>query len=318
MKRTESVPTQCFQHYNFRDGRHYPNVLSSDSLFGNTTITSVLNAEIRDYLVNPGLYEIHPMGYLPLRRFIRFFGVRNSSRETAILSFAATNNLDVFLVRSVIGFKPQMHLRKMYNAAKELQVPVLIVLKDVDLLFQQNAELGPQENYERTRNLLALTDELTSISEGGWPIWTVLATDHSRDLMFHLDKFFRPTTFWTGIPELRDLYDEVTRSRIFMHCLNKYIYDTGTGEFPFDRNPQLLLEFVISYATHCTFRQIDEFVRNVVCGWRQHVPRSEMSQLERTDQRLVPKTVAFIEAIRQSQTISTYPPFDGNVRPYVH
>lgn len=308
----------CFQHYAFRGGNHYNNVVPAEQLFGGISMLNALNAEVRDYLINPLLYEISPHGYLPLRRFIRFCGVRNSSRETTILSFAKANELDVLIVKTPIGFEPQRHLRQLYAEAKALNLPVLVVLKDIEVLFRHDPELGPQENYARTRNALAFADELSAVNDGGWPLWTVLLTDHALDLTPLLNKYFQATFFWSGLLDIHDLYDEVTRCRIFVHCLKRYVSDPGDGsEYPFDRSERQLMEFVSTYTVHCTYRQINDYVRNVVCRWRWHVPASDIPTLTLDDKRLVPKTADFMDAIRERQSIAAHPPFDTNIKPFI-
>jgi len=307
-----------FQHYVFRGGRHYNNIVPPEKLFGGTSILNALNSEVRDYLINPLLYEISPHGYLPLRRFIRFCGVRNSSRETTILSFAKANELDVLLIKTPIGFEPQKHLRLLYAEAKSLNLPVLVVLKDVEMLFRHDPELGAQENYARTRNVLAFVDELTTISEGGWPVWTVLVTDHALDLDPRLNHYFQGTFFWSGILELQDLYDVVTRCRIFTHCLQRYVSDPSDGgEYPFDHDEHCIMDFVTNYTAHCTYHQINDYVRNVVCRWRWHVPASDIASLTLNDRRLVPKTSDFMDAIRQHQSIVPHVPFLINIKPFI-
>jgi hypothetical protein len=77
------------------------------------------------------------------------------------------------------------------------------------------------------------------------------------------------------------------------------------------------VEFVANYTEHCTYHQINDFVRNVVCRWRWHVPANDIASLTLNDRRLVPKTADFMDAIRQHQSIVPAVPFDTNIKPFI-
>jgi hypothetical protein len=276
--------------------------------------------------VNESLYETSLGGRMPVNRFLRFFGAKSSSKETAVLSFAYECKLDVFLIRSPAGFEPQRHLKEVYQQAKELHVPVLIVLKNIDILFRKDKESSGSENNKAALNTYALADELQQIRDSHWKalntyalaeelqqirdshwkIWTIILTTSREPLFFEVDQFFQNSTHWAGIEEIRDIFDDVTRGTIIMDCLRKYI--APGAPLPFDGNPAAVLGFANQFTGNCTYRQIDEFVRMIVNRWKFQVPPGEMLLVGQTDVRLVPTTKDLIDAVRGKHTISPYPP----------
>jgi len=306
-----------FEHYQFSKGHHYRNVLNLLSLKGCDSILGVLRAEIGAVLDNYELHELSSSGWIPVYRNLRLYGVKNSSRTTSVLSFAQSRSVDVLMIKSAIGFEPQKHLRMIYSQAKNLNAPAIILLKDIDFLFRHEVDFGQQENYLRTRNALAFSDELRAIQESQFPVWTVLLTPHPLPLMYEVDQYFQGATYWTGDVKLGDLMDNVTRAQILSDCVQRYVNASWTGEIPFRRDENLLLNFARSYTTHCTYRQISDFVRSIVAERKRHLPSSELQCIQLDDPRLVPTTEEFFDAAQKKGTISQYPAGE-NVYPFIN
>jgi hypothetical protein len=306
--------TSGLTHYSFRL-ETYPAIVPYNELAGCKTITHTLEREIRTVLLNESLYETCLGGRMPVNRFLRFCGVKSSSKETAVLSFAADCKLDVLLVRSPSGFEPEKHLKQIYKQAKELHVPVLIVLKDLDVLFRYDKEFSAGENYKRTLNTYALVDELQQIRDSHWKIWTLILSTTREGLPFEITPFFENSTTWAGLLEHGDIFDDVTRAKIIMDCLKKYIPQGGS--FPFDGNATALMDFAGQFTQYCTYRQIEEFVRTIVNQWKYQIPQGELLLVNSGDTRLIPMTKDFINAVRGRQNISAYPAYEKNCAPFL-
>jgi hypothetical protein len=317
-RRSESpvkgMKSSCLTHYAFRT-EMYASVVPWPRLLGCQTIVRTLEREIRTVILNESLYETTLGGRMPVNRFLRFFGVKSSSKETAVLSFAADAKIDVFLVRTPTGFEPQKHLSQIYRQAKEAHTPVIIVLKNLDILFRHDPDASSGDNYKRSVNMYALADELAQIRAGNWKIWTIVLTTLNSPLPFDIDEFFQSSTEWAGLPEIGDIFDAKTRARMLLECLRKYIPDTGS--FPFDHNAAATLNFANEYTQYCTYKQIDEFVRSVVNRWKFQIPSEELLLVDQHDTRLIPTTKDFTGAVRGRETISQYPPLEGNVARFI-
>jgi hypothetical protein len=305
--------TSGLVHYSRRLNT-FPPAVPYDLLRGCTTITQTLEREIRNVILNENLYEISFEGRMPVNRFLRFFGAKSSSKETAVLSFAFEHKLEVLMIRSPTGFEPQRHLKELYSQAKELQTPVLIVLKNIDMLFQHDKDISGGEAYKRALNTYAFAEELQQIRESRWKVWTIILTTSRVQLYFDVDIFFQHSTEWAGLPEIGDIFDDKTRGTIIIDCLRKYV--APGARLPFDANAAEVLAFAGQFTSCCTYRQIDEFVRTIVNRWKFLVPPRDMLVMGQGDTRLVPTTKDFIDAMRGKQSISAYPATD-NISPFL-
>lgn len=310
----EDDKASCFRHLDFTS-QTYADVVPYSHLRGCVSIVSTLEREIRTVLLNQDIYETSLGGLIPVMRFLRINGVKNSSKQTAVLSFASDARLDVFLVRTPIGFEPQKHLREIYKQAKELHRPVLVVLKNVDALFRHDKDLQNGQNYKRTENMLQFSEELKLVKESCWKIWTIMLNPTPEPFFLEIDKFFQRSTIWAGCRVVGDIFDDLTRSKILMDALHRYIPDGPN--FPFDHSATDLLAFVTNFTSYCTYTQIEEFVRHIVSGCKYNIPAGELQLLPPTDSRLVPRTADFMTAVREKQTISMFTPYDWNVAPFV-
>jgi len=308
------MKTSGLIHFSFRLEAD-PSVVPYNMLRGCDGIKQTLEREIRTVLLNEGLYETSMLGRMPVNRFLRFQGVKSSSKETAVLSFAADCALDVFLARTPNGFEPQKHLKQIYLQAKELHVPVIVVLKNLDLLFRYDKDASSGDNYKRALNMFALAEELRQVHAGHWKIWTILLTTNLAPFGFDVDQYFLNSTEWAGNADIGDIFDDMTRAKILKDCLLKYIPEGDA--FPFDNNISALLGFSNQFTQHCTYRQIEEFVRSIVNRWKYQIPPGEILLVGHNDTRLIPTTSDFVNAVKGKQSISPYPVFDWNIAPFV-
>lgn len=317
-RRSESpvkgMKSSCLTHYAFRT-EMYASVVPWGSLLGCQAIVRTLEREIRTVILNESLYETTIGGKMPVSRFLRFFGVKSSSKETAVLSFAAECKIDVFLVRTPTGFEPQKHLTQIYTQAKEMHTPVIVILKNLDILFRPDKDASSNDNYKRIVNMYALADELGQIRKGKWKIWTIILTTNKEPWFFDVDEFFHTSTEWAGMRELGDIFDSKTRAKMLLRCIRTYISEAGS--FPFDRNAAAALGFANEFTQYCTFKQIDEFVRSIVNRWKFQVPPEELLSVGHDDARLVPTTQDFVNAVRGRDSISQYPAHEGNIAPFL-
>src|SRR3569832_60897 len=122
----------AYRHYQFSTGADTDDALPWGEVIGCDSMKHALGMEVREVLANQLIYEFSGEHGRPVQRFLRFYGVTHSSKTTVTFSFAAVNGIDVLFVRNLIGFEPHVHLPLVYQHARELGKPVLVVLKNID------------------------------------------------------------------------------------------------------------------------------------------------------------------------------------------
>src|SRR6266571_2041376 len=90
---TEKSGGWCFTYYDFIQNE-YDNVIQLENLIGCSTMINSMTVEIGNVITNPSIYEITQSGKLPVFKFMRFYGCKNSSKLTAILSFACNKQIN--------------------------------------------------------------------------------------------------------------------------------------------------------------------------------------------------------------------------------
>lgn len=298
---TFATNPDCFKRYGW--------VVPREQLFGRLKILETLQSEIALPLAQPEKFEVlseSGLGY-PLNRCLRFFGVANSSKRTAVLSFAHSENIDVFEMNSDIGLEPELHIPKLFRLAKQNQRPTIILLRRFSKVFSLDfsAENSSREELHwRSSAVHYISNEIESLLSSRSKIWVVLLSDTRPVAPYDVDKYFSSTTFWNFFPVDTGPYDtlkDADRAMIITSLVNAY--NPCRTEFPMDQ--ESLLMFCFNYAKHCTYRQIREFVRAV------------FTELRRTEGSFAADTFETYLKSRNMTTISLYNPFDVNVSAFL-
>lgn len=309
----QEKPLRCVEVLEFSK-QSDPSVVPLDELIGCRAIIDCLDAEIGVPLRNGALFELNGKGLLPVNRFFRFFGVEGSSKRTAVLSFAMHHKIDVFLVRSSLGFRPARHLPELYEKLRRYDKPGMIVFSNVEHLF-----------FEDPSNILAFSHCLQRVHESQFALWTIMTTSCKTQLPFSIDKFFAQTTMWNGLsmhmPDghvVFELFSPLDRMKILSRCIAKYTPDKGS--FPWPDNHELVL-FVEKYTAACTFGQIEQFVRRAFHRRRQELVNELRAGIILEPAKLVPTKNHFFQCLAITdggfQSISLYPARAQNIELFV-
>ena len=313
-----------YRHYQFRTGADTGEALPWEEVIGCDGMKHALGTEIREVLANQLLYELWGEHGKPVQRFLRFYGVPHSSKSTAILSFAAWNRIDVLFVRNLIGFDPHVHLLQIYQHARELGQPVMVVLKNIDSALRTHVPhphepgklivdpmLSPLDYQRHTRNINMMENCLQDIQQSRYPIWTIMLTDNKRPLPFEVDQFFDTFVYWNGCNDPVDIFSEFDRMRILARCVYRY----QDGVFEMNEGEQRELA---EHGQFTTFNQIERFVRKAAAIWKRRIPPTDRISLNPTDPRLLITLEDVMEVLRmQSSSISLYPAYEANILPFV-
>lgn len=303
----------CVEEYDFAN-KSYSNVVDSDNLVGCETIVSKLTHEITFPLKNPTYFELFDGGTLPVNRFIRFFGVKHSSKRTAVLSFAKTQAIYTSVIKSVLEFKPRRDLPRLMEIHQQHTAPSLIVLSNIEELFIPKQPNGPE--IENCKILSACIDE---IEEMCLPIWIVFLTTAKSGFLFDIDKHFSQHTLWTGIlTPMLELFTIIQRMEIITICIKRY--SNNADKFPW-KDLSDLREFVEKYTAYCTFNEINAFVKRVFNLKRYEVCSAFAQQnsvfVASNIDELIPDANDFYRCLcREGSSIVAYPTLDENINVY--
>lgn len=341
---TGKSPSWNFTLYDFVQ-EEYGNVVKLENLVGCSAVVDTITVEIANVIRNASIYEVSCAGRLPVSKFMRFIGIKNSSKLTAVLACANHYQINVVLVDTISNFKPTVHLKQIYDYAKNANTPTIIVLKDIDDLFRQDKKTpffdSPEKstlqdqlssafcrlsqlhekmysedvNWRHNLNMAAFVNELEYISRNPeLMIWTILITQNPAPLFYEIDSFFQYNTLWTGNPQYCDIFTNIERAKILRLLFRKYFPSNCT----LFENPADLLLFCKTFTGSCTFHQLELFVRERANRWKAIVPIQEMASLKEDDPRLAITDVMLCEdpRLRRDQSISLYPAHAMNVKKY--
>jgi len=308
-------PLRCVESYEFSQCT-YGNVVPRSELYGCRTMLTVLDEEIGIPLRHPTKFELTPTGTLPTCRCVRFFGVENSSKTTAVLSFAMDRKIDVLVIRTITGFRPAAQLAAIYEKLHRFDRPGIVLFSGVESMF-----------FTDEANIVALRDCLRRVQESQYLLWTVMTTSSMDALPYQIDKYFSEKTQWSGIliedPEKRrppepELFTALDRVKMMTSCISRFCRQPELFPWPKDRE---LVEFVEKHTSYCTFTQIHQFVRKVFNLKRRESNQALLLGLAVPDENLVPSKEYFYQCLRpgpgDSPTISLYDPQQQNVNFYL-
>lgn len=314
-KLADSSSNWRFTFFNFVNNE-YDNVVKLENLVGCRAIIDTLTVEVGNVIRNPTIYEVSCAGKLPVSKCIRFTGIKHSSKLTAVLSFAYAYEINVVLVDTLSDLKPTIHLKKIYEYAKESKTPILVVLKDIDDLFRQDpAMYSAETNWRHHLNMAAFVNELSYVNKNPeLLIWTILITKNPTPLFYDLDCFFQSNTLWTGNPLYSDIFTDVERARILRMLFKKY-FPSSCNLF---ENAAELLLFCKTFTGSCTFNQLELYIRERANRWKSIIPIQEMISLKSDDPRFVITNEMLKEdpRLRRNQSISMYSAHQENVQKY--
>lgn len=255
-------------HYPFSTdsecNRMFPWVIPRADFFGRSKIMEVLEYEVCKPMYEPESFEVlstRDQGF-PLNRCLRFFGVSNSSKRTAVLAFAQSNKIDVLEIDGDISLKPRKDLRFLLNKAQSLCKPTLIVLRRFSTVFSNvpYVESSPQNVKFRSKATHYMERMLERLVRTKTRAWVVVLSDSKPPSPYELDKYFVGSTYWVCAEldsGLYDFYTDADRAMILTSLIKRYNNDN----FPIPR--ELLLAFCFKYGKYCTFRQLQTFVASV-------------------------------------------------------
>lgn len=296
----------CVEEYDFTN-KNYATVTKPDDLIGGETILTNLSHEITFPLSNPDHFELFS-GTLPVNRFLRFFGVKHSSKRTTTLSFACGQSIYTSVIRSVLEFKPVRDLPRLMNVHKQRGDASLIVLSNVEDLF-----IPKQHTFEEINNCKMLAKCIREIEEYYLPIWIVFLTTSKTAFLFDIDTHFSQHTWWSGIvsPGI-ELFTIVERMQMITICIKKY--NNNSEKFPWPHLSELR-EFTEKHTSYCTFNEINAFVKRVFNFKRRGFceTRSSVNSLD----DLIPEIDDYYRCLyREGSSIVAYAALDENINVY--
>jgi len=309
-KRRHVVETEqeCAEEYHFSLKDH-TDVIDRENLIGCKTILDTLEHEVAWPLKHMQYFECFG-GSLPVNRFIRFYGIKHSSKRSAVLSFAKKEQLFTSVVRSEFGFDPSYHIPRMIVKHKSIGEPSLIILSNVEKLFVP----VPMSNTE-VDNCKILAQSIRVIIEEKLPIWIVFCTATKAPFLFDIDVHFASHTMWSGIvyPSV-ELFTIIERMEMITVCIKRF--SNNAEIFPW-QEPCDLREFVEKHMSCCTFSEIKRYVTQVFNLKRKETIQQHSLTIE-SIASLIPSIDYYYRCLyRDGTSIVPYAALDENINTYL-
>lgn len=284
-----------------------PDVVPFTELIGCQTIAKTLESEIAIPLKHPELFESSRRGSLPVNRCFRFFGVENSSKRTAVLSFAMQHRIDTVLIHTSTGFDPEVHLNQIYEKVQSFTTPSIVLFHGVDNLLRVE------------KNAMALANCLRRVQMNQYLVWTGVISHNNLPLPICIDRHFADCTKWAGFyaPQQMELFTHLDRQTMLEQCIQKYTPNVSCQVWP---NTQERREFIEKWTNFCTYNEIDKFVRRVFNLKRTEHNHALMLGQTVTPSELLPTKSHFMNCLHRlgngEYSICHYPPFYPNVNEF--
>jgi hypothetical protein len=225
---------------------------------GCTELEGILRTAIAEPLENPESYEISEGGRGIVTRFLHLNGCKRNSVTTCLRSFCQTKDLNFFDFSNFGELNPAVDFRQVFHLARRMQ-PALVCIAN----FDEHLVQQPQNSIAIT----ALARECKKLFANRYAIWVVLRTNIVNFANYnplHWDFYEYFTHNYIALPLQTDADVCVILANRLAHYLPELT-------FPGDA----VVAFAHAYARHCTYLQIDAFVRRVINDARRKLTTAQ-------------------------------------------
>lgn len=225
---------------------------------GCTELTQILRTTIAEPLENQEDYEIYEGGRGIVARFLHFNGCKRNSMTTCIRSFCHDKGLNFFDFSNLCELNTAVDIHNVFHLARRMQ-PALICMANFDEHF-----------FNMPKNSVAIAAfarECKKIFSNRYAIWVVLRTNivnFDKHNPLHWDFYEYFTHNYIPLP----LQSDADVCVIFQNRLQYYLPEL---DFPGDA----IVAFSNAYVRHCTYMQIDAFVRRVIADARRKLTTAQ-------------------------------------------
>jgi hypothetical protein len=223
-----------------------------EEILGCTVLAATLRMQIAEPLANAGRYEIEAGGRGIVTRFLHWNGCRRNSGSSYLRKFCNDHSINLFQLSKPELFDPSTDLTEVFHLARRMQ-PAVVYIYGLD-----NFLLTGQEN---AKTISVLSRECKKIYSNRYAVWVVLRTNlcnFEAHNPLHWDFYEYFLNNYQPLP----LQTDADVAVILKHRLAYYLPEVS---FPGEE----IVAFANAYARHCTYHQINEFIRKVITDARR-------------------------------------------------
>lgn len=262
-----------------------------EEIIGCSVLAGMLRLQIGEPLANPKKYEIEPGGRGIVERFIHWNGCRRNSVTSYLQYFCHTHNINLFSLHKPEIFDAKADFTEAFNLARRNQ-PAIIYINCLDkFLFRGQDD-----------SAAVMSRECKKIYNNKYKVWVILRTcicnfEQYNPLDHDFYEFFGQS--YQPIPLQSDADVAVIIKKRLEHHLPQL---TFPGEE--------IVAFANAYARHCTYFQIDNFLRRVITNAKKKLADSERLANPNPPITMLALSQAIsIVTLPTKETISTILPF---------
>lgn len=242
------VPKSC-KLYRPQNGKVVPEVI------GCSDLADLMRRYIGEPLAQPQNYEIEAGGRGVVSRFLHLNGCKRNSGTTYLRYFCNANNINLFMLHKQELFNDMEDFAQVFHLAKRMQ-PALIYINNFD-----NHLVVKPENSDA---ISVLSRECGRVSANNYSVWVLLRTNivnFEAQNPLHWDFYEYFGSSYVPLP----LQTDADVALILQERLAYYLPDAHF-------NPVEVVAFANAYARHCTYFQINDFVRKVIKDAHDQLP----------------------------------------------
>lgn len=224
-------------------------------IIGCSLLADLLRCYIAEPLAQPKNYEIEAGGRGIVSRFLHLNGCKRNSGTTYLRHFCNTHGINLFLLHKQELFNEMEDFSNVFHLAKRMQ-PALICINN----FDNHLVVKP----ENSNAISVLARECSRIAANNYSVWVLLRTnivnfDNHNPLHWDFYEYFSSN---------RATFPLQTDADVALILQERLAYYLPNTEFPAAE----VVAFANAYARHCTYFQINDFVRKVIKEAHDRLP----------------------------------------------
>jgi len=242
------IPKSC-KLFRPQVGKPTPEVI------GCSNLADLMRRYIGEPLAQPKNYEIEAGGRGIVSRFLHLNGCKRNSGTTYLRHFCNAHGINMFMLHKQELFNKTEDFSQVFHLAKRMQ-PALIYINNFD-----DHLVSKPENSDA---ISVLARECSRVAANNYSVWVLLRTnivDFEVHNPLHWDFYEYFLSSYTPLP----LQSDADVALILQERLAYYLPNT---EFAAAE----VVAFANAYARHCTYFQINDFVRRVIKEAHDQLP----------------------------------------------
>lgn len=246
-----------------------------EEILGCTALATILRTQIAEPLANAERYEIEAGGRGIVTRFLHWNGCRRNSGSSYLRKFCNDRGINLFQLSKPELFEPATDLTEVFHLARQMQ-PAVVYIYGLDNFLLTSAE--------NAKTISVFSRECKKIYSNRYAVWVILRTNlcnFEAHNPLHWDFYEYFLNNYQPLP----LQTDADVAVIIKGRLEYYLPEVS---FPGEE----IVAFANAYARHCTYYQINEFIRKVITDARR--------KLSDTDRLNTPNPAINLVALSQA------------------